>query len=168
MHRLVSTIRAEDRRAYVLLHLSPAQHTWSSRSLLVLQRGSVATPAIVPALDDGSSSLHCEATSECIDASPLDDCSVVGEDAVLMCCCVLHVCCAREEAGLEVWQRRERRCARGATLDAHINQLNERRKEEGTKNTPCMSRGRVTLHVVRLPGADGCYSLSDIKRKKPC
>jgi len=49
------------------------------------------------------------------------------------------VCCAREDEGLEVWQKRDSRCAHVCSPDVHINGARERRKEGGTNKTQCMS-----------------------------
>ena len=92
----------------MLLHLPPAQHTRSARSLLVLKRLRRPVPLLVPPAHCLLSARHAMASSECSKGMSAGLESVLEEDAVLLLWRELLHGCVRCREGKEVWQRRPR------------------------------------------------------------
>jgi hypothetical protein len=80
----VRLVGAQDGCADVLLHLASAEYARSARATFVLQRHRGSIPPRMPLSDKFVSALHCEAASECLEASTTLVCRVVCEDVMLL------------------------------------------------------------------------------------
>ncbi len=76
-------VGGEDGRAYVSADLCSAQHAWSARARLFLQRGSRPVPSLMPHAQQSLSALHCVTSSKRGEAASVVVWSVLQEDVML-------------------------------------------------------------------------------------
>jgi hypothetical protein len=83
VYGVMRAVGGEEGGAHVSADLRFAQHAWSARTRLLLQRGRRAVPALMPTRDCAAAPGHCVASGKCAEGASGIVWSVLEQDVML-------------------------------------------------------------------------------------